>query len=106
MIKIQQLAAATVRRVLTGASLTVVLQDIWRNHSDLSDQQRGAIQDLSYGVLRFYGQLDALLGWLLNKPLRNPALPSFWWVVYINWSTARPPPMRLWIAQYPLLETS
>ena len=74
MIKIQQLAAATVRRVLAGASLTVVLQDIWRNHSDLTDQQRGAIQDLSYGVLRFYGQLDALLGLLLNKPLKNPDL--------------------------------
>lgn len=74
MIKIQQLAAATVRRVLAGASLTVVLQDTWRNHSDLSDQQRGAIQDLSYGVLRFYGQLDALLGLLLNKPLKNSDL--------------------------------
>src|SRR5687768_7685072 len=74
MIKIQQLAAATVRRVLTGASLTVVLQDIWRNHSDLSDQQRGAIQDLSYGVLRFYGQLDVLLGLLLDKPLKDQNL--------------------------------
>src|SRR5687768_2821865 len=74
MIKTQRLAAATVRKVLAGASLTAVLQDTWRNHSDLSEQQRGAIQDLSYGVLRFYGQLDALLGLLLNKPLKNPDL--------------------------------
>lgn len=74
MIKTQRLAAATVRKVLAGASLTAVLQNTWRNHSDLSDQQRGAIQDLSYGVLRFYGQLDALLGLLLNKPLKNPDL--------------------------------
>ena len=74
MIKTQRLAAATVRKVLAGASLTAVLQDTWRNHPDLSDQQRGAIQDLSYGVLRFYGQLDALLGLLLNKPLKNPDL--------------------------------
>ena len=63
------MAAAAVGKVLAGASLTAVLQDVWRSHADLSDQQRGAIQDLSYGVLRFYGQLDALLGLLLNKPL-------------------------------------
>ena len=69
MIKTQRLAAATVGKVLAGASLTVVLQDVWGTHPDLSGQQRGAIQDLSYGVLRFYGQLDKLLGLLLNKPL-------------------------------------
>ncbi|MDQ3186190.1 MAG: 16S rRNA (cytosine(967)-C(5))-methyltransferase RsmB [Pseudomonadota bacterium] len=69
MTKTQHVAAATVVKVLAGASLTGVLQDCWRTHADLSGQQRGAIQDLSYGVLRFYGQLDALLGLLLNKPL-------------------------------------
>jgi len=69
MIKTQRIAAYAVGKVLAGASLTVVLQESWRTHSTLSDQQRGAIQDISYGVLRFYGQLDALLGLLLNKPL-------------------------------------
>jgi 16S rRNA (cytosine967-C5)-methyltransferase len=69
MTKTQRLAAIAVSRVLGGASLTAVLQDIWRSHADLSGQQRGAIQDLTYGVLRFFGQLDALLGLLLNKPL-------------------------------------
>ena len=57
--------------MLAGASLTAVLQQAWRAHPALSGQQRGAIQDISYGVLRFYGQLEALLGLLLNKPLRN-----------------------------------
>jgi 16S rRNA (cytosine967-C5)-methyltransferase len=71
MIKTQRLAAATVGRVLAGASLTAVLQDLWQKHADLSEQQRGAIQDLSYGVLRFYGQLHAILGLLLKKPLKN-----------------------------------
>ncbi|WON74952.1 16S rRNA (cytosine(967)-C(5))-methyltransferase RsmB [Nitrosospira sp. Is2] len=71
MIKTQRLAAATVGRVLGGASLTAVLQDLWHNHADLTEQQRGAIQDLSYGVLRFYGQLHAILGLLLKKPLKN-----------------------------------
>lgn len=71
MITTQRLATATVSKVLAGASLTEVLQEVWRTHLDLSDQQHGAIQDLSYGVLRFYGQLDGLLGLLLNKPLRD-----------------------------------
>jgi 16S rRNA (cytosine967-C5)-methyltransferase len=71
MIKTQSLAAATVGRVLAGASLTAVLQEVWHNHADLSEQQRGAIQDLSYGALRFYGQLREILAVLLKKPLKN-----------------------------------
>jgi 16S rRNA (cytosine967-C5)-methyltransferase len=69
MIKTQRIAAAAVGKVLAGASLTAVLRDVWRAYADLSDQQRGAIQDLSYGVLRFYVQLNTLLELLLNKPL-------------------------------------
>lgn len=69
MTKTQRVAATAVGKVLAGASLTAILQDCWRTHTDLSSQQRGAIQDLSYGVLRFYGQLDALLELMLNKPL-------------------------------------
>src|SRR6185437_4830241 len=69
MIKTQRIAAAVVAKVLAGASLTAVLNDLWRKHVDLPDQQRGGIQDLSYGVLRFYGQLNTLLELLLNKPL-------------------------------------
>jgi 16S rRNA (cytosine967-C5)-methyltransferase len=74
MTKTQRLAAAVVAKVLSGSSLTAVLQGVWRNHADLSAQQRGAIQDLSYGVLRFYGQLDVLLGLLLKKPLKDQNL--------------------------------
>jgi 16S rRNA (cytosine967-C5)-methyltransferase len=74
MIKTQRLAATIVAKVLSGASLTVTLQDLWHTHAGLSGQQRGAIQDLSYGVLRFYGQLDRLLGLLLDKPLWDPNL--------------------------------
>lgn len=71
MIEAQCLAARMVGKVLAGAALTDVLQELWRARSDLSGQQRGAIQDLSYGVLRFYGLLDGLLALLLNKPIRN-----------------------------------
>lgn len=74
MIRTQLAAASVVGKVLAGASLTEVLQDVWRVESSLSKQQRGAIQDLSYGVLRFYGQLGAILELLLKKPLRDKSL--------------------------------
>ena len=71
MIKTQIIATDAVGKVLAGASLTVVLKELWRTHRTLSDQQRGAIQDISYGVLRFYGQLDTLLSLLLKKPIKK-----------------------------------
>ena len=71
MIKTQIIATDAVSKVLAGASLTVVLKELWRTHHNLSDQQRGAIQDISYGVLRFYGQLDTLLNLLLKKPIKK-----------------------------------
>lgn len=74
MIKTQVVAASAISKVLAGASLTGVLQEIWRADPTLSRQQRGAIQDLSYGVLRFYGQLEAILGLLLKKTLRDKRL--------------------------------
>lgn len=74
MIKTQLLAATTVARVISGSSLTEVLYDIWQQHSSLTKQQKGAIQDISYGVLRFYGQLEAIVGFLLSKPLAEKRL--------------------------------
>jgi len=74
MIKAQLTAASAVTKVLAGASLTGVLQEAWRDDPTLSKQQRGAIQDLSYGVLRFYGQLETILGLLLKKSLRDKSL--------------------------------
>ncbi len=74
MIKTQLVAASAISKVLVGTSLTAVLQEVWRAEPELSKQQKGAIQDLSYGVLRFYGQLDAILELLLEKPLRDKYL--------------------------------
>ena len=74
MIKTQIVAASAISKVLAGASLTGVLQEVWRADPTLSKQQRGAIQDLSYGVLRFYGQLEAILSSLLKKSLRDKSL--------------------------------
>ncbi|MBS0299733.1 MAG: 16S rRNA (cytosine(967)-C(5))-methyltransferase RsmB [Proteobacteria bacterium] len=74
MIKTQLAAASAIGKVLHGSSLTDVLQEVRRADPALSKQQKGAIQDLSYGVLRFYGRLQALLGLLLKKPLHDKEL--------------------------------
>lgn len=74
MIKTQLAAASIVGKVLAGASLTEVLANLWRADPALSKQQKGAIQDFSYGVLRFYGQLEAILNALLTKPLHDKCL--------------------------------
>lgn len=74
MILIQLLAAEAVENVMAGTNLTDILQTTWRNNPVLTRQQRGAIQDLTYGVLRQYAQLAAVLDALLNKPLQDDHL--------------------------------
>lgn len=71
MIKTQLVAVSVISKVMGGASLTAVLQDVWRTEAKLSPQQKGAIQDISYGVLRFYGQLETIANFLLKKPLNQ-----------------------------------
>ena len=68
-----QLAAATVvREVLSnGHNLNQSLDKTLHKHAEWQPAQRAALQDMSYGTLRFYGQLDALLGLLLHKPLSD-----------------------------------
>jgi 16S rRNA (cytosine967-C5)-methyltransferase len=67
--KSQQLAAQAIGRVLAGHNLTQALDELWRTHPELTPQQRAATQDMSYGVLRHYGRLQALLQPLLARPL-------------------------------------
>ncbi|MDT8363201.1 MAG: 16S rRNA (cytosine(967)-C(5))-methyltransferase RsmB [Nitrosomonas sp.] len=74
MIKTQLLAAQTVDNVMAGANLTDALQAIWQTNTTLTKQQRGAIQNLAYGVLRQYAQLAAVSCALLNKPLQDKRL--------------------------------
>lgn len=72
----QQIAADVVTQVLDGRNLTATLETVFRQQSRLTPQQRAGAQDLSYGVLRFYGELQALLKPLLQKPLSEPRLHS------------------------------
>jgi len=71
MHTIQQTAAQVVCRVMDGRNLNQVLNAALQALPGLSPQDRGALQDLSYGTLRFYGQLTNLLDQLLNKPLQD-----------------------------------
>ena len=71
MIKTQLIAVSVINKVLAGSSLTDTLHQCWQKHPTLLNQQKGAIQDFSYGVLRFYGQLSGILAILLSKPLQD-----------------------------------
>ena len=67
---IQLAASQIVQQVLTsGRNLKQALEESLRIKADWLPAQRAALQDLSYGTLRFYGQLQALLSSLLHKPL-------------------------------------
>ena len=66
---VQQGASQIVCQVLGGRNLNQVLSAAMQAAPGLTAQQRGALQDLSYGTLRFYGQLLRVLEQLLHQPL-------------------------------------
>ena len=72
-------ASQVVCQVLAGTNLTHALSAALSSApkgvaSVLTTQQRGALQDLSYGTLRFYGQLVRVLDQLLHKPVQDKQL--------------------------------
>jgi 16S rRNA (cytosine967-C5)-methyltransferase len=67
----QQIAAIAVSDVLSGRNLTLALPEALSAYPKATPQQRGAAADLSYGTLRFYGEVNAYLTQLLEKPLSN-----------------------------------
>ena len=70
MHNIQLAAGQIVQQVLVdGRNLNQALEESLRRKAVWTPAQRAALQDLSYGTLRFYGQLRALLGLLLHKPM-------------------------------------
>lgn len=74
MLLTQRLAAGALGKVLAGRNLSHTLNAIWTGHPELTGQQRAAVQDLSYGTLRWYGQLNAALESLLAQPLQDQTL--------------------------------
>ncbi|WP_435627958.1 16S rRNA (cytosine(967)-C(5))-methyltransferase RsmB [Candidatus Ferrigenium straubiae] len=72
MQNVQIAASQVVRQVLaSGRNLNQALDEALRGKRDWVPAQRAALQDLSYGTLRFYGRLRAVLGLLLHKPLED-----------------------------------
>jgi 16S rRNA (cytosine967-C5)-methyltransferase len=70
MHNIQIAAGQIVQQVMTdGRNLNQVLEESLRKKSVWTPAQRAALQDLSYGTLRFYGQLRSILALLLHKPM-------------------------------------
>jgi 16S rRNA (cytosine967-C5)-methyltransferase len=70
----QQIAARAVSQVLAGRNLNIALEAALGERAALEPQQRAAARDLSYGALRFYGESQALLAQLLQKPLADAGL--------------------------------
>ncbi|MBK9161399.1 MAG: 16S rRNA (cytosine(967)-C(5))-methyltransferase RsmB [Nitrosomonadales bacterium] len=75
MHNLQLVASQIVQQVLAnGRNLNHVLDAALRDKMNWTSSQRAALQDLSYGTLRFYGQLHAILQALLHKPLSDERL--------------------------------
>jgi 16S rRNA (cytosine967-C5)-methyltransferase len=70
----QQDASQVVCQVLGGRNLNQVLDTYLQSDRRLSQQQRGALRDLSFGTLRFYCRLNWLLERLLHKPIKDTQL--------------------------------
>ncbi len=72
MIQSQRLSAQAVRSTLEGKNLALTLEGIWKKNPSLTQQQRGAVQDISYGVMRHYGETSFVLDRLVKKRPENP----------------------------------
>lgn len=67
----QQIAARAVSAVLAGRNLTLALAEALQTFPGATQQQKGGAADLSYGTLRFYGEVSAYLRLMLEKPMRH-----------------------------------
>jgi len=74
MDAVQQGASQVVCQVLGGRNLNQALSAFLQTAPGLAPQQRAALQNLSYGTLRFYGQLVRVLEQLLHKPVQDTQL--------------------------------
>jgi 16S rRNA (cytosine967-C5)-methyltransferase len=84
-------AGKIVVQVLKGRNLNQALNDAWKKARRLTPEQKGAIQDLSYGTLRYYGQLKNVLEQLLHKPAQDEIRCLLLVALYqLNYSKAAP----------------
>jgi 16S rRNA (cytosine967-C5)-methyltransferase len=75
MQRIQIEAAKTVSKVVRdGRNLTQLLSETLRRQPNLTPQERGALQDLCYGTLRYYSRITYILDSLLERPVQESPL--------------------------------
>jgi len=74
MQEAQRLAALAVQRVLDGATLPVALAAFPASGVDSPTRSAPLIQELAYGTLRHWGELDAYVRALATKPFSDPVL--------------------------------
>lgn len=73
---VQTLAAQSVQAVAQGQPLHDVLDALRQSQPQLTPAQRGALQDLAFGVQRFAGTLNAVLDLMTPRRIAQPALRS------------------------------
>jgi 16S rRNA (cytosine967-C5)-methyltransferase len=75
MQRIQHEAAKVVSKVVRGGrNLNEVLSESLRKQANLNAQEKGALQDLCYGTLRYYGRLVFMMDSLLERPVQESPL--------------------------------
>lgn len=76
LANIQTLAAQSVHAVAQGQPLNDVMPRLRQNHPHLTAAERGALQDLAFGVQRHAGTLNAILDTMTDKPIAEPTIRS------------------------------
>lgn len=73
---IQILAAQSVQAVAQGRPLTDTLNTLRQHHPKLTLAERGALQDMAFGVQRFAGTLHTVLDLMTPKTITDPDIRS------------------------------
>ena len=74
MQEAQRQAALAVARVMEGSTLPVALAAVAPAGGDAAGRRRALVQELAYGTLRHWGELDALVRRLASKPFSDALL--------------------------------
>ena len=87
----QQLAGQAVSQTLSGRNLNEVLSQLFRQTTELSAQQKAAIQDISFGVSRHLGFLQAPVRQLARQKPAKDLETLLWVALYqLTFSQAAP----------------
>jgi 16S rRNA (cytosine967-C5)-methyltransferase len=74
MQEAQRQAALAVQRVMQGSALPAALAAVAPSGDETGGRRRALVQELAYGTLRHWGELEALVRRLASKPFSDPVL--------------------------------